>query len=319
MDEGVRKLERAVRASGAPSEGVALLRVVVRNGGEEPQLASALISVASNVRAATLAQVDNIPEERRAILQVMALLLERVDNELNQIHHALTTMALFEVNPDQGDVALPEPEQVLESIRSQLTPRQAQEVLQFKEPRLVIYPITNAQRYVQALNCEACRTMEGQQTPYLSDFTRNSLNALAQEGKKIPGYRWAIVDGAQRVDIPEWDSALQDFRGRIGEFDRRYQDTGVQRLNFGSAAVLMMDSLVQAKPLGCEYEGESTRRDAKYEWQYTLLQEIDEENGLVGVVDWNPNARSVNLSVRSLVLDAPGARLRSAVMGQIDL
>lgn len=333
MDECSRELERLARVSGAPQDGAAFLRELLRGGAEDSELSSALTVVGVGMRAQTLALVENISEDRRSILQVLALMIERVDKRPDQVERALATTALFEINPDQGDIPLPNHQQVLQSIQSQLTPRQAQEILTFKEPRLVVYPITNDERYKKALHCESCRTMERQYLPYLSDFARNALNAIAQQGAQITGYRWAIVDGAQMVDVPDWDDAGATLPQRIDNFNENFQELLSQnssdesdhsrarfgRPDYGSVGVLMMESLLKGKPLGCKYKGDSRKRDASYEWQYTLLQGIDEEDGVVGVVYWAPFSQQVRLRDFDLGNRGLDARFRLAVMGKIGL
>jgi len=249
-----------------------------------------------------------------ALLRVLAMMRDQIDFvQKNAIH------------PREGDAPLPDRETILRSIQRTLTPDQARTFLDKKEvnePTLVLVPVTSPERYTEALQA-ASQIMEGSQEPYLSEFTQTRLNELATqaevEGTQIKQWRFAITEGAQTFPIPEWDNGQETFQERISRFNIHYGTKGITRVDFPTYIALMHQGLRQGKPTDCEYLNHSRKAGAKSDWQYTLLNETNQETGLVGAGYWHYDFRNVYLYVYNLDNQSDNARFRPSVVGDIEI
>ncbi|MGE3341212.1 MAG: hypothetical protein AB7J46_04840 [Candidatus Altimarinota bacterium] len=307
-DRDVRDSERRALAEGSLESEAAYMRKRIREGANDADLSNLLKGFNSNVDE-ILEQTD-LSEGRQLLLKARFLIEQ-------QIAFALENA----IQPREGDAPLPSREAILASVMRTLTPAQAREILQFNEAKLVITPVTSVERYREELNA-ASQTMEGSREPYVSEFTQDHLNTQATqaqvEGNKIKKWRFAITEGAQTFDIPEWDNGQESLRDRINNrFNPRFHQSKMSRLDYQSYVGLMIQGLRQGKPIDCEYLNHSRKAGAQFEWQYTLLNETDEENGLVGAGLWHSDARSVGLYEFYLDLQHVDARLRPAVMGVV--
>lgn len=306
-----RRTRELGRAEDDAEKAAAHVGEVVREGGDEMAIALALLNVQQAQRVELL-ESTALSEEQRSVIEALGLIVE-------QIEPSLSITALFEVKPEEGDLRLPTPDEIMKSIRAHLTSRQVQEILNYKEPRLYISPIVNTKRYEEALHHPRCRNIAGQQAPQIWSPVRDVLDAQTQE--KITGYQWTITDGAQVIDLLDWDDVGQELGARLNRFNAHYENTGIQRLDARSVAVALMDSLEKGKPLGCQYEKNNWERSGIVTWQCTLLQELDGEHGLerVGEATWSWIDRMVVLDFDWFSSVRRHARFRSAVTGQVEM
>src|SRR5690606_28123326 len=181
---------------------------------------------------------------------------------------------------------------------------------------------TSPERYTEALQA-ASQIMEGSRAPNLSEFTQTRLNELAAqaevEGTQIKQWRFAITEGAQTFPIPEWDNGRETFAERIERFNSRYSSKQITRLDYPSYTALMNQGLRQGKPTDCEYLNHSRKAGAKSDWQYTLLNETNQETGLVGAGYWYNFNRRVSLNEAFLDSRYDDARFRASVVGDIEI
>jgi len=311
-DLRTRDLERRAKGHQTPENVVNFLEAKIREDASDVQLSRVLGTFVPEVRGAALKLIGNLTADRKVVLEVMAMLEEQIDQAME-----------FAIQPREGDAPLPDREAILRSIQRTLTPDQARTFLDKKEmnePTLVLVPVTSPERYTEALQA-ASQIMEGSQEPYLSEFTQTRLNELATqaevEGTQIKQWRFAITEGAQTFPIPEWDNGQETFQERISRFNTHYGTKGITRVDFSTYIALMHQGLRQGKPTDCEYLNHSRKAGAKSDWQYTLLNETDEENGLVGAGRWNSGNRHVDLGESNLDLRNDFARFRPSVVGDI--
>ena len=292
IDEDLQKLERTALVSDDPNDVAAALRAKTRVGADDAELSELLRSFTSDIDA-ILAHTD-LSEDRKALLKARVLVDEQISSAIENA-----------IQPREGDAFLPSGKAILTSVMKELTPERAREILRFHEAKLVLTPITSIERYREELN-RASQIMEGYREAYVTGFAEEELSAQAAqaqvEGNKIKSWKFAITEGAQTFDIPEWDNGRENFQQRINLFNARFEQSGMTRLDYSSYIALMVHGLRKGKPIDGEYLKHSRKQDAKCDWQFTLLNETDEERGLVGAACW---------------LDDDRAHFRPAVMGDI--
>lgn len=318
MDEGLRRRNRDSDLT--KGDAVALskyLRERQLHGETAADLSGNLAEYAQDTRKAAFGLLE-MSEGEQAVQEALILFSQQID-------HARESA----IQPREGDAPLPDRETILTSIQRTLTPEQARVFLDKKEvhePTLVLVPITSTERYTEALQ-EASQTMEGSEEPSVLEFAQDQLNAQAiaaeVEENKIKKWKFAITEGAQTFDIPEWDNGQVTLQQRIDRFNSRYSSKQITRLDYPSYIALMHQGLRQGKPTDCKYQGDSKKRGAKNTWQYTLLNETGEGTieevtlGLVAAAHWGDYARHVILSGYNLESRVESARSRLAVMGLV--
>lgn len=173
--------------------------------------------------------------------------LELLAQMKDQVENALQAAAFFEINEDNGDAPLPSRDQIMGSIQDQLSPSQAIEILKLKEPpQLVIYPIASANRYQNALSGDE----------WVDNFQgSHRLNSLfldlrakedGAEGDEVVKWGFAITGGVLLMEVPDWDDLTEEnCAARIELFNKRYKDQGIERLDCGGFASLMMQILLR--------------------------------------------------------------------------
>jgi hypothetical protein len=306
MDESLRSLERRARAGGL----VDWARFVGASARANEEQAIASLR---EVHRGDLVRVLQMSGSIGAALEVMNVMEQQVDSALRD--------AIWR----EGDAPLPPREAVLQSVLQNLTPERVQEIRKFHVVKLVIVPIASVDRYTEALH-GASQTMEGSREPIVRTILLNNQTTQAQvEGSKITKWRFAITEGSQTFDVPEWDDISKTFQQRIGFFRNSNLkkkvkgpgSKGMSILDYPSYIALMYQGLLHGKPIDCEYRNDSKDRNSKARaWQYSLLYQ--EENGfLVGAASWRHDLRYVYLDDEYIGNRSVNARLRSAVMGDI--
>ncbi|MGE3278838.1 MAG: hypothetical protein AB7J40_03515 [Candidatus Altimarinota bacterium] len=307
-DADLRQLQRMAQAEGNVESQAAFLRQKIREGADDAQLAELLRSIRSNVDE--IMELTGLSESRRLLVKARMLIEPQIDFALS-----------YAIQPREGDAPLPSREAILASVMTILTPERAREILRFHEAKLVLTPITSLERYLEELN-QTSQTMERCRVPYVSEFAQNQLNAQATqaqvEANKIKSWKFAISEGAQTFDIPEWDNGRETHQQRIERFNGRFAKSNILRLDYQSYIALMVQDLLKGRPIDCKYRNDSTSINAQTDtWQYTLMNETDEKQGLVGTAFWDGSFRYVNLFSDHLDNRDGVARFRPAVMGEI--
>lgn len=310
-DRRTRELERRAEKEGSPELVALLIGEKVRERADDAAFTALLRRFVPGIRHAALT-LTNLTEDQQALLEVRAMIEDQVSFALeNAIQPSLVR-----------DAARPLPEVVLASVLKILTPAQATEILQFKEAKLVITPVTSVERYDEELS-QASITMEESLVPEFSRFPENQLTAQAARaevrGNRIKSWKFAITEGAQIFDMPEWDNGQETHLQRIERFNERFVKIGMTRLEFQSYIGLMIQGLRQGKPIDCKYLNHSRKKGAQHEWQYTLMNETDEEIDRIGTGLWDSCSHNVNLLEDNLDYPIDFARFRPAVVGDIEI
>jgi hypothetical protein len=313
-DSRKRDLENRAKGHQTPENVANFLKAKIREDASDLELSRILGTFVPDVRSAALELVEDLADGRKILLEAMVMLRVQVDKALE-----------FAIQPREGDAPLPDCEAILSSIQSILTPEQARIFLDKKEIhelKLVLVPVTSLERYTEAL-LDASQIMEGFRELHLSEFAQTRLDELATqaevEGSQIKKWKFAITEGAQTFVLPSWDNSHENFRERINRFNTHYASKGITRLDLPSYIALMYQGLRQEKPIDCEYLNNSLEADAKAksDWQYTFLNEIDEDARGVGGGSWSFYNRSVLLGVDPRSVPQQWARFRASVVGDI--
>lgn len=248
-----------------------------------------------------------------------------IDDEYQE---ALDTVNLT-LDAARHEVA-PDIDAVKAAVLKTLTHELVAELKHLREPTLLIVPHTNGDRLLAAANRPECINQggtTGQENAYWNaDAYAGAvagvaeMNNVAANQEKITSYRFVITEGKQHFDArPKdadvaWNARTPVKNGvRIKKFQEYCTRTGMKSLDASAFVLLMIRGM---------RKGEPTDRISDTDFNFTLLpgDPLDKhmKGDSVATGYWYSHNRQARFSYDSLGPGLGNARLRAAVMGNIE-
>lgn len=253
-------------------------------------------------------------DEERGRLNALAMVCVQIEDSIR-----------FAMRTRKGDAELPSGAAIMHSIMREMTSERAREMLLFHKPTLVLTPITSLTRYLEEIR-EVRQIRDGSRNLSLSEFARDQINhqAVAQEvdHNRIRKWRFAITEGSQVFDIPEWDNGEENFEQRIRRFNLRFTPNKIFSLDYASYIALANRGFLTKNFIDDCGEYESGIPHPSQKMQFTLLNEMefsefDPQLSRVGVASCSKFGQFVTLGDDRLHDHGSRTLFRPAIMGDI--